>query len=295
MSIGSCHGRPAKDPGACNNAECHRGPGDGSAGGLSNQSWTAERRLASGAVDAICDTSQATAPPRGYPAKGEASIELLSTNLAAIREKLSELETLLATVGRATLTSATTALDHVQYPAIVIDRSGLVLDVNEHAQRLFDANFYMRNRRLLTNDRQAMASLQAALNSLPDTSDDKPLTVQPIIVRRKNKSAIVIRMLPVHPAARSPFVGARALLTMSVIEARPLLDQRLLMRVFSLTPAEARLAALMVEGKSPEAAAAKLGVKRETARNQLKAIFAKTETNRQGQLVALLSSLCPLV
>ena len=29
----------------------------------------------------------------------------------------------------------------------------------------------------------------------------------------------------------------------------------------------------------------------ETARNQLKSIFAKTNTNRQGQLVALLSKL----
>jgi DNA-binding CsgD family transcriptional regulator len=79
---------------------------------------------------------------------------------------------------------------------------------------------------------------------------------------------------------------------MPMTEHGDCLDQGLLMRIFSLTPAEARLAALMVEGKSLEAAAEKLAVKRETARNQLKAIFAKTETNRQGQLVALLSSLC---
>lgn len=41
-----------------------------------------------------------------------------------------------------------------------------------------------------------------------------------------------------------------------------------------------------------QAAAEELGVKRETVRNQLKSMFAKTETHRQGQLVALLSTLC---
>jgi DNA-binding CsgD family transcriptional regulator len=33
----------------------------------------------------------------------------------------------------------------------------------------------------------------------------------------------------------------------------------------------------------------KLSIARDTARNQLKAVFAKTNTHRQGELVALLS------
>lgn len=229
---------------------------------------------------------------REYPAKNEPSIEQLFTNLAILKEKLAEQETLLAALGRATLASATIALGCVQHPAIAIDRFGLVLDVNDEARRLFDCNLYIQNRRLMTNDRQASLSLRSLVDRLRSGSDNKPLTTEPIIMRRKGKSTVVIRVLPVHPAARSPLVGVGALLTFSVIEARPLLDQGLLRRIFGLTPAEAKLAALMVEGKSLEGAAEKLAVKRETARNQLKAIFAKTETNRQGQLVALLSSLC---
>jgi DNA-binding CsgD family transcriptional regulator len=79
--------------------------------------------------------------------------------------------------------------------------------------------------------------------------------------------------------------------THGVGQARPQRDQGLLRHLFSLTPAEAKLANLLVRGLSPDEAGEKPGVKRATARNQLKAIFAKTNTHRQGQLVALLATL----
>ena len=44
-------------------------------------------------------------------------------------------------------------------------------------------------------------------------------------------------------------------------------------------------------GETVEDCAAKLNVAYETARNQLKAIFAKTNTHRQAELVALLTRL----
>jgi DNA-binding CsgD family transcriptional regulator len=56
-----------------------------------------------------------------------------------------------------------------------------------------------------------------------------------------------------------------------------------------LRPAEAKLAALIASGISLEAAAERLGVARDTARNQLKAVFTKTDTHRQAELVALLA------
>ncbi|MDD3797575.1 MAG: helix-turn-helix transcriptional regulator [Novosphingobium sp.] len=59
---------------------------------------------------------------------------------------------------------------------------------------------------------------------------------------------------------------------------------------FALSRAEARLAGLLADGLSLEDAAATLGVSRNTARSQLQAIFAKTGTNRQGDLVRLLLS-----
>lgn len=59
---------------------------------------------------------------------------------------------------------------------------------------------------------------------------------------------------------------------------------------FSLTPAEARLAATLAEGGSLEDFAATRGVSMNAARFLLKGVFAKTGTNRQPQLVATLQA-----
>jgi DNA-binding CsgD family transcriptional regulator len=48
---------------------------------------------------------------------------------------------------------------------------------------------------------------------------------------------------------------------------------------------------MIAQGLSPERAAEKLEISRATARNHLLAVFAKTSTHRQGELIALLSRL----
>lgn len=70
-----------------------------------------------------------------------------------------------------------------------------------------------------------------------------------------------------------------------------LVDADLLRRIFGITAAEARLAQKMASGMPIDAAADALGVAKETARSQLKQVFAKTETHRQSELVALLARL----
>jgi DNA-binding CsgD family transcriptional regulator len=57
---------------------------------------------------------------------------------------------------------------------------------------------------------------------------------------------------------------------------------------FRLTPAEARIAAGIVRGKTLASIAKARGIAVETVRTQLKSIFKKTRTHRQAQLVALL-------
>lgn len=59
---------------------------------------------------------------------------------------------------------------------------------------------------------------------------------------------------------------------------------------FQLTSAEARLAARLATGDSLETIAGQLGIAKETARNQLKSIFAKIGIHRRAELVAVLAS-----
>ncbi len=57
--------------------------------------------------------------------------------------------------------------------------------------------------------------------------------------------------------------------------------------LFGLTQAEAKLAALLVSGEDLRAAADQLGITYGTARSRLSAVFEKTETRRQGELIRL--------
>lgn len=68
----------------------------------------------------------------------------------------------------------------------------------------------------------------------------------------------------------------------------------LLCRAFRFTPAEARLASLLLQGKTPKDAAQALGVSWNTVRTQLRQLFAKTGTDRQVSLVRALLAVAPI-
>jgi len=65
-------------------------------------------------------------------------------------------------------------------------------------------------------------------------------------------------------------------------------SEEVLCTLYGLTPAESRLAARLAEGEKLEDVASLFGIRLGTARNQLKAVFAKTDTHRQSELVARL-------
>ncbi|MHA6688896.1 response regulator [Devosia sp. A449] len=70
--------------------------------------------------------------------------------------------------------------------------------------------------------------------------------------------------------------------------SRPSLCPDILARAFGLTPAEARVALALADGKQPAQIAADLDIARTTVVFHLRNIFQKTGTNRQAELVALL-------
>ncbi|HJU20216.1 MAG TPA: helix-turn-helix transcriptional regulator [Stellaceae bacterium] len=211
--------------------------------------------------------------------------------LAPLSQRLTEAATLSQVVGRGVIAGMTDALDLVRQGALALDRMGLVLAANAAAQALFDNEMRVRERRLMVRDRHADAELAALIDRLRAAPDIAALSAPPIVVRRDGKPSLLILLLPIAAAARSPFLGTRALLLLSELQTKSGPEPALVARAFGLTPAEARLAALLATGMAPEAAAQRLGITREIARTQLKAAFAKTETHRQSELAALLARL----
>ncbi len=88
-----------------------------------------------------------------------------------------------------------------------------------------------------------------------------------------------------HQTANGP---AAVLVFLADLDALHDPDAEILRGSFGLTPAEARVAGLLMQGRSVEELASALGIAANTARNHLKRLFSKTATKRQGELVRLL-------
>jgi DNA-binding CsgD family transcriptional regulator len=180
----------------------------------------------------------------------------------------------------------------VEDAIVVIDHLGFVLSANPSASHLFGDSVYVSNRRLKITDRQSRNSLEALIQTLiyMPTTDVLP-SAQPIVIQRAGKRPIIAKALSVPAATRNLLWGARVILRFVPIEPKPRPNASLLSKIFGLTFAEAKLAAALADGTSLDTAAEELDISRQTARSQLKIVFAKTDTHRQGQLIALLSRL----
>lgn len=100
---------------------------------------------------------------------------------------------------------------------------------------------------------------------------------------------VIVRPGPAFRPLRNPLVRT-AMLVLRDPERRPVIPGTALGQLFGLTPAEALLASELARGASLDEAADQLGIRRNTARTQLQAVFAKTGVNRQGELVRVLLS-----
>ncbi|MGH6681697.1 MAG: helix-turn-helix transcriptional regulator [Bradyrhizobium sp.] len=213
--------------------------------------------------------------------------------LASLSDSLTEVATLSRAVGRQVLLGSLNAFELINEPALSMSGTGLVIDMNHAATNLFDVDFRVRNNRLYLRDGKASQALERMLWERPADGEirlrSRGRVGNIIVARRESRKPILIKVLPVHGAASSPFLGARAILILRDLEAarRPRLD--ILSEAFSLTPAEAKVASMVAAGWSPEEIADALQVSRETVRNQIKAIFCKTGTHRQSELAALVS------
>jgi DNA-binding CsgD family transcriptional regulator/PAS domain-containing protein len=84
-----------------------------------------------------------------------------------------------------------------------------------------------------------------------------------------------------------PVTGAAAIIFVTDSDATQIPDIQLLAHYYSLTPAEACVAALVIEGKSLPEASNELEISLNTAKTHLRRIFDKTGTRRQGELIRL--------
>jgi DNA-binding CsgD family transcriptional regulator len=206
--------------------------------------------------------------------------------LASFTQRLIEIAAVSG--ARGSCTSPIAALNAMRLPAIAIDQHGFVADVNAAANGIFDHNIKIKDRRLFVRDPDSRTLLKEAIDQLTAMSRPNPLVMEPIIVPRTDKLPVIVRIWPFDGPAHQPGQDVHALLTLNALGPKPGPPAAILAKTFHLTPSEAKLACIIARGAPPDIAARELKISRETARNQLKSVFAKTDTHRQSELVALL-------
>lgn len=101
----------------------------------------------------------------------------------------------------------------------------------------------------------------------------------------------VLHLLPIRRAALDIFSPAAWLAVVTQVGRSAAPSATILSGLFDLTPAEARVARQLIEGRSVAEIAETASLSDSTIRNQLRAVFLKTGVSRQSELVRMCGGL----
>ncbi|KKB85045.1 hypothetical protein VW29_07740 [Devosia limi DSM 17137] len=173
---------------------------------------------------------------------------------------------------------------------ISFDRAGKVAGCNERASRLLGADLQITAGHLRCRRPADSAAFNERLRQvLGQGPSFVPGVADVIVVPRPDRRPLVIRLQRVGGGAQELFGAAAAVALIEDPEqARPI-DTALLVTVFDLTPREAEIACMMASGAGLVGIGLHLDITYDTVRTHARAIFRKTDTGSQGQLIALLA------
>jgi DNA-binding CsgD family transcriptional regulator len=185
-------------------------------------------------------------------------------------------------------------VDRASHGVVLVNRAGRVTYMNSAAECLCEARdgFTVdggepRAARAVDTER-----LRRLLAAAAATSDGDGLSSGGVLAlgRPSGRRPLIVVVSPLA-RDRPLFADSEmpvAILMLTDLDRQGGPDERILRELYRLTPGEANLARLLAEGVSVEKAGTRLGLRTATVRTRLKAIFEKTNTHRQSELVRLL-------
>jgi DNA-binding CsgD family transcriptional regulator len=184
---------------------------------------------------------------------------------------------------------AVQALDQLAAGVIVTDSGAGVLEMNRAGEAIvrLEDGLLIRNDRLCA--RRVFETAKVAKLIAGATAEGKLGTAGRMLLGRGGGLAAYV--LTVAPL-RIGFVADERRLAMVVVvdPARHAPSETDLAEFFGLSPAEARVAAALLTGKTLAGIAGASGIRITTVRTQLASILRKVGANRQADLVRILSS-----
>ncbi len=195
------------------------------------------------------------------------------------------------------------ATDQLTAGLIVLSPELRLVRTNSAAERLLGARDGLVDRDgvLEAVDLDDTTRLHAMLRALADASSPHadPSTADPPAMRVRRASGAIplsVAALRAPPLPSAASVARRdVVLFVTDPEASLHPTEGAFVRLFGFTPAEARLARALCQGSTLDEAAAAFGTAANTVRVQLKALFKKTGTHRQAELLRVLLTSIPPV
>ncbi len=204
-----------------------------------------------------------------------------------------EKNSFLASLGeqtRLSFLSAADVLNRLADAVILLNRADEPIFVNRRAQQMLRQadGLALHHGQFVAALPDDTRRLRVALEALRSAAIDRP-SEHMALTRRSGRRPYALRLCRLDaPTGLGDDVGAVAALFVADPEQRARPSETSLCDLYGLTPAEARVAASLAEGLSVEEVAASHHISRNTVHHQLRAIFRKTATTRQSDLIALL-------
>jgi DNA-binding CsgD family transcriptional regulator len=186
------------------------------------------------------------------------------------------------------------ALDLLNVGVAMTNLAGQLLFANRAAEQIMAAHDGLEltsrgelcvSRGSCNSSRAVVGERTAGLMTLGTARNNSALIVQ----RPSGKRPFIVRLLPINGNGVKTDPAALAALVL-ILDPDSSVDaaEAELRQLYELTPTEARLASLLMEGKSLTECCEELEIGVRTGRVHLGNMFAKTGVHRQSQLVLLL-------
>lgn len=209
--------------------------------------------------------------------------------LDMLRPHLARTAVLAARLHLARAQAASQALAALGLAALVLDETGKVLAANTLVEDLVNLVHWRSADRVTLKDRRADELLAEALTRIA-INDHTGVGSFP--VRDSATDTLMVgHVVPIRFSARDIFARSAAVFVLMPVAAPSSPPVELVMSLFDLTPAEARVARGLAAGKTVEDLAGDNGVSSNTVRAQVRGVLEKTGCQRQTDVVALLGGI----
>jgi DNA-binding CsgD family transcriptional regulator/PAS domain-containing protein len=184
------------------------------------------------------------------------------------------------------------ALDHVEQPAILVDRTGRVMLMNGAAQPLFRAPHALgvdAGGRISLKSADETRNLRHAIElaSSQPAEDEGRRNVEIVVNNNTDGCRLALSVLALGGGKSNVLIDQGSVMLIAKEFALQQISLAALQQAFGLTPAESRLTGMLAGGSSLRQASETLSVSYWTVMTHVKSCYQKTGTHRQAELVAL--------